>query len=94
MKPETQSILSLTEKPYDEYNAILPVIKQKLGHDRTPIFETVLVEELPLTTCRRAYRTAIMVACGESKVYRETQHQKPVSTEPKKAKKAKKPKAA
>jgi hypothetical protein len=80
MKPETQSILSLTEKPYDEYNAILPVIKQKLGHDRTPVFETTLVEELPLTTCRRAYRTAIMVACGEPKVYRETEHQKSVPT--------------
>jgi hypothetical protein len=85
MKPKTQSILSLTEKPYDEYNAILPVIKQKLGRVRAPVFETTLVEELPLTTCRRAYRTAIMVACGESKVYRETEHQKPVP-EPRKVK--------
>jgi hypothetical protein len=85
MKPETQSILSLTEASYDKYNAILPVIKQKLGRDRAPVFETTLVEELPLTTCRRAYRTAIMVACGESKVYRETEHQKPVP-EPRKVK--------
>jgi hypothetical protein len=77
MKPETQSILTLTEKSYDEYNAILPLIKQQLG-DRTPVFESILVEELPLTTCRRAYRTAIMVACGENRVYRETEHQKPL----------------
>ena len=84
MKPETQSILSLTEKPYDEYNAILPVIKQKLGHDRAPVFETTLVEELPLTTCRRAYRTAICIAMGEANVYRETEHQ-PVP-EPRKVK--------
>lgn len=86
MKPETQSILSLTDRSYDEYNAILPVIKQRLG-ERTPVFETTLVEELPLTTCRRAYRTAIMVACEEPKVYRETEHQKPVEL-----KKQKKPK--
>ena len=76
MKLETQSILSLTEAPYDEFNAILPVIKQKLGHDRVPIFETTLMKELPLTTCRRAYRTAICVAMGEPNVYRETEHQK------------------
>ena len=79
MTPETQSILTLTEKPYDEYNAILPIIKQRLGAERVPIFESVLVEELPLTTVRRAYRTAIQVAMGESKVYRETDHQKPVN---------------
>ena len=78
MKPETQSILSLTEASYDKYNAILPVIKQKLGHDRAPVFETTLVEELPLTTCRRAYRTAIMVAMNEPKVYREVEHQQKV----------------
>jgi len=77
MNPETQSILTLTDKPYDEYNAILPLIKQKLG-DRTPVFEHTLVEELPLTTCRRAYRTAIYTAMGEPNVYRETEHQKPV----------------
>lgn len=82
MNPVTQSILTLTEQPYDEYNAILPVIKQKLGADRTPVFETVLVEELPLTTARRAYRTAIMVAMGEEKVYREIDHQKPINLTP------------
>ena len=76
MQSETLSILSLIDKPYDEFNAILPVIKQKLGRDRTTIFETTLTEELPFTTCRRAYRTAIMLACGEPKVYRETEHQK------------------
>ena len=78
MKPETQSILSFTERPYDEYNAILPVIKVKLGADRTSVFERTLAEELPLTTCRRAYRTAIMVAMNESKAYREAEHQKPL----------------
>ena len=77
MKSETQSILTLTEKPYDEYNAILPLIKQQLG-ERTPVFEDTLVEELPLTTCRRAYRTAICTAMGEPNVYRETEHQKPL----------------
>ena len=80
MKLETQSILALTDnKTYDEYNAILPIIKQKLG-DRTPIFVSTLVEELPLTTCRRAYRTAIMVACGEDKVYREIVQQRAINT--------------
>ena len=92
MKPETQSLLSLTEKPYDEFNAILPVIKTKLGADRTSVFERTLVEELPLTTARRAYRTGIMVAMEEPKVYREINHQKPITApQPKKnAKKLKK----
>jgi hypothetical protein len=82
MNPETQSILTLTDKPYDEYNAILPIIKQKLGAERVPVFESVLVEELPLTTARRAFRTAIQVAMGEDKVYREIDHQKPVPAIP------------
>ena len=84
MNPETQSILSLTDTPYDNYNAILPIIKQRLGVERTSVFETVLGEELPLTTVRRAYRAAIMVAMGEPKVYREIDHQKPVNLNSKK----------
>lgn len=76
MKPETQSILSLTDAPYDDYNAALPLIKQQLG-ERTSVFERTLVEELPLTTCRRAYRTAICMAMEEPNVYREVDHQKP-----------------
>lgn len=87
MKPETQSLLSTTDVSYDEYNAALLAIKQKLGTDRSAIFERVLAEELPLTTCRRAYRTAIMVACDEPKVYRETEHQKPVDQKGEKLKK-------
>jgi hypothetical protein len=88
MKAETQSILTLIEKPYDEYNAILPLIKQKLGYERIPAFEATLVEELPLTTARRAYRAAIMVAMGEDKgVYRETEHQRPVQEKRKFSKK-------
>ena len=75
MNVETLSILNLTEKSYDEYNVILPLIKQKLGDTRVPTFIATLVEELPLTTVRRAYRTAIMVAMGEDKVYREVEHQ-------------------
>jgi hypothetical protein len=77
MKTETAAILTLIEKPYDEYNAILPLIKQKLGYERIPAFEATLVEELPLTTARRAYRAAIMVAMDEEKVYREINHQRP-----------------
>lgn len=92
MNPETQSILTLTESPYDQYNANLLTIKQRLGAQRVPIFESVLVEELPLTTVRRAFRTAIQVAMGEEKVYREIDHQKPVAPashrkNPKKSKK-------
>ena len=34
-------------------------------------FQQVLSEELPLTTARRAFRTAIRVAMGEEKVFRE-----------------------
>jgi hypothetical protein len=76
MKQETESLLELTDKSYDEYNSILPVIKQRLG-SKAEVFNKVLAEELPLTTARRAYRTAIMVAAGEPKVYREPQHQSP-----------------
>jgi hypothetical protein len=82
MKPETLSILSLTDKPYDEYNDVLPAIKQKLGYDRSSTFVQTLTEELPLTTARRAYRTAIMVACGEP-AYRET----PPNNDPRRYKK-------
>jgi hypothetical protein len=88
MKTETQAILTLIDKPYDEYNAILPLIKQKLGYERIPAFEATLVEELPLTTARRAYRAAIMVAMGEDKVYREINHQRPVQHEKRKSLKA------
>jgi hypothetical protein len=65
MKPETLSLIALSDKPYDEYNTVLPVIKARLGADRAAIFERVLAEELPLSTARRAYRTAIKVALGE-----------------------------
>jgi len=71
MKTLTTSLLALVPQPYDEYNAILPQIKEKLaksdivGKQRVQTFETVLAEELPLTTARRAYRTAICIAMGE-----------------------------
>jgi hypothetical protein len=84
----TTELVKLTEQPYDAYNAILPLIKQKLGNERVSVFEHTLMEELPLTTARRAYRTAIQVAMGE-KAYRETEHQKPEQHE-KKPKKIKK----
>jgi len=78
MKPDTQKLLLLTNCSYDEYNKVLPEIKKRLlgmlaGTDRVKTFEKVLEEELPLTTARRAYRTAILVAMGEEKVYREFQ---------------------
>ena len=70
MKPETENLLKLTECPYDEFNQILPQIKAKLG-SKSVVFEKVLGEELPLTTARRAYVTAIKVANGEPDVPRE-----------------------
>ena len=75
MKPETLSLIALSDKPYDEYNTVLPVIKARLGADRAAIFERVLAEELPLSTARRAYRTAIKVALGEevTREFEETQ---------------------
>jgi hypothetical protein len=75
METETQNILALINgKSYDDYNVILPLIKQQLGKERIPMFEKTLTEELPLTTAHRAFRAAIMVAMGEKKVYRETPH--------------------
>jgi hypothetical protein len=69
------NLLILTERPYDEYNSILPQIKYQLetfdGQDRDLTFEQILAEELPLTTARRAYRTAIRIAMGQEKVFRE-----------------------
>lgn len=58
-------LLALTEQPYDNYNAILPEIKANLDDDQRDAFERVLGQELPLTTARRAYRTAVKVALGE-----------------------------
>ena len=65
MKALTASLLALTNQSYDKYNEILPEIKSKLG-DSASIFEKTLVEELPLTTARRAYRTAICLALDET----------------------------
>lgn len=73
---ETTAMLALTLLPYDSYNAILPQIKERLAkvdknYLRVLTFEKVLEEELPLTTARRAYSTAIRVAMGETNVSRE-----------------------
>jgi len=72
MHETTEYLLSLTEQPYDNYNAILKEIKELLEDpDRIEAFERILLEELPLTTARRAYRSAIQIAMGEDNVYRE-----------------------
>ena len=69
------NLIALTDRPYDEYNSILPQIKYQLevydDQNRDLTFEQILTEELPLTTARRAYRTAIRVALGEKDVFRE-----------------------
>jgi hypothetical protein len=70
MKPETTTLLELCNQPYTMYNDVLPAIKSKLG-DKAGVFEQILSEELPLTTARRAYRTAVKIASGELDVYRE-----------------------
>jgi hypothetical protein len=78
MQTLTKKLLALTEQSYDTYNAILPEIKAQLQATdvsvegvRVRTFEQVLEEELPLTTARRAYRTAIKLAMGEPDVVRE-----------------------
>lgn len=72
MDAVTKQLLALTEQPYDNYNVILPQIKEILSEpERVEAFERVLGEELPLTTARRAFRSAIKIAMGEEKVYRE-----------------------
>ena len=72
MHPTTRQLLELTERPYEEYNAILEEIKGVLAEpERIEAFERTLVEELPFTTARRAYRTAIKIALGEEGVERE-----------------------
>lgn len=72
MHATTRQLLELTEQPYDNYNSILQEIKGVLDEpERIEAFERILIEELPLTTARRAYRTAIKIAMGEENVYRE-----------------------
>ena len=72
MHPDTVAMLKLTDQPYDTYNDILPKIKEILAEsERVDAFEKVLEQELPLTTARRAYRSAIKTAMGEDNVYRE-----------------------
>jgi hypothetical protein len=77
-KPITTALLSLTDQPYDNYNAIvLPEVRRQIeefdlvGYKRLTVFEDVFSEELPLTTLRRAIRTAIKLALGEEGVERE-----------------------
>ena len=75
MKPLASRLCALLETTYDNYNTILPKIKKALheadivGDQRVETFERVLGEELPLTTGRRAYRTAICIALGEPNGY-------------------------
>ena len=45
--------------------------KKLLDNMDAGVFEQILSEELPLTTARRAYRTAVKIASGELDVYRE-----------------------
>lgn len=77
LKPITLELLALTDQPYDQFNVILPKIKKEIsgfdlvGHQRVGVFEAALQEELPLTTARRAFRTAIKLALGEDEVIRE-----------------------
>jgi len=72
--PLTTELLALTEKSYDEYNTVLTDIMTRLPFDaQVETFQRVLTEELPWTTARRAFRTAIRVAMGEEKVTREYQ---------------------
>ena len=72
LKSLTKTILLLIDQPYENYNEILPQIKALLEFPvRVETFENVLGEELPLTTARRAYRSAIKIAMGEEDVYRE-----------------------
>jgi len=72
--PLTAELLALTEKSYDEYNTVLTDVMTRLPFDaQVQTFQKVLGEELPLTTARRAYRTAIRVAMGEENVSREYQ---------------------
>lgn len=72
MNDLTEELLALTEQPYDKYNAILSEIKYLMTEpERVDTFERVLAQELPLTTARRAYRTAIRIAMGQQNVYRE-----------------------
>jgi len=65
--PLTVELLKLTEKPYEEYNAVLSQIMNKLPLDvQVETFQKVLTEELPTQTARRAYRLAIRIAMGET----------------------------
>jgi hypothetical protein len=70
--PLVTELLALTERPYDEYNAVLTEVMTRLPLDvQVQTFQQVLGEELPLTTARRAYRTAIRIAMGQEDVHRE-----------------------
>ena len=84
MKPLAANLIALTEQPYYNYNTILPRIKKSIldsdmvGDQRLETFERVLSEEMPFTTARRAYQTAIKLALGEEAVreYRPTDQRK------------------
>src|SRR5208282_1110370 len=72
--PLVNELLALTERPYDGYNTVLTEVMTRLPFDaQVQTFQQVLGEELPLTTARRAYRTAIRVAMGQENVHREYQ---------------------
>lgn len=87
LQPLTIKLLDMTDAPYENYNANLAEIKKRLevygGVHARRLFEQVLAEELPFTTVRRAYRTAIKMAMGETVAEREYRKQE-IKSGPKK----------
>jgi len=90
--PLTSELLKLTEKPYEEFNAVLETVRTRFPLDvQYETFNKVLSEELVNNPLRRATRIAIRVAMGEN-VDRELKPFKPSPPfgEKKKKKKLKK----
>jgi hypothetical protein len=68
---KAEAILKLTGVSYDEWNSVMPLIRQRLkawdfiGHQRVETFNRVLGKELLESPARHATRVAILVAVGE-----------------------------
>lgn len=68
---KAEAILKLTGASYDEWNTVMPLVRERIkawdfiGHKRVETFDRVLGHELLENPARRATRFAILVAVGE-----------------------------
>ena len=84
MNQETLSLLAMADISYDEYNNILPQIKERLGDEHIGGFRAALRKALPSMTLRKATKAAILHVMGVEATPEKPNRNKKKSKTPKK----------